>query len=254
MSNNREQRKEIFERLQTISSSLQKDDFSMPAQMINLAEEKYQSVGQIHSDTVKSDIDWKLANTAETMANLSSDKKPLILIFGSAYKPGGGVLSGARAQEEDISLHSTFYFQVKDNDEFYKTKHKDYLYSDNALYAEHSLVLTDIQNNELQEYKKVSFITAAAPNLSAFKQNNKEINEEVLYSVYEKRLRGILSFAEINGHRELVLGPWGCGVFGLSPEKTASIFKKLIRENLYTGKIIFSIMDEKMFQIYKSII
>lgn len=250
MSDNREKRKEVFERLQIISSSLQREDFSYPAQMINLSDEKYQSFGTVSPNEDKH-INWLLANTAETMANLSEDKKPLVLIFGSAHKPGGGILSGARAQEEDISLHSTFYFQVKDNDEFYKMKHNNYLYSDNALYTKNSLVLTDINNNELQEYKKLSFITVASPNLSAFKQNDKQINEDLLYDVYERRLRGILNFAEKEGHKEIVLGPWGCGVFGLDPERTATIFNKLLKENIYTGEIVFSILDEKMFNIYK---
>ena len=91
----------------------------------------------------------------------------------------------------------------------------------------------------------------AAPNLSAFLNNKVKFDENELYQKYEDRLRSLFIFAENRGHKEIVVGPWGCGVFGLSPEKTSLIFNKIINENHYSGKIIFSIMNNEMFEIYK---
>lgn len=198
-------------------------------------------------------ISWILDNTANTMTQLSNEDKPLIFIFGSAHKPGGGVLSGSRAQEEDISLHSSFYFQVQANP-FYKMEHKDYSYSDYGVYVKEGVVLTDIYHKPLEEYKSVSFVSIASPNLSAFNNSDISFNEEVLYKQYETRLRSLFSFAEYNGHKSFIVGPWGCGVFGLSPERTALIFKKIISEGWYSGNIIFSILDTTMFETYKTII
>ena len=47
-----------------------------------------------------------------------------VLVFCSAQNPGGGILRGSVAQEEEIAMHSSWYFQVKDLDIFYK-KNKD---------------------------------------------------------------------------------------------------------------------------------
>lgn len=240
------QRVEKFEELKKIVSGNDLQFHSSDSELVlfsNIQPDKAEAQSPI--------IDWILDNTANTMLNLNEQNKPLIFIFGSAYKPGGGILSGARAQEEDISLHSSFYFQVKDN-EFYKMKHKDYTYSDYGVYVKNGLALTDLEYRELPEFKNVSFVSLAAPNLSAFLNNKVKFDENELYQKYEDRLRSFFIFAENRGHKEIVVGPWGCGVFGLSPEKTSLIFNKIINENHYSGKIIFSIMNNEMFEIYKT--
>ena len=44
-----------------------------------------------------------------TLASASRLVDPLVLNFASAHKPGGGFLSGARAQEESLARSSTLY-------------------------------------------------------------------------------------------------------------------------------------------------
>lgn len=254
MANNREERKQIFEDLvlNFKESGLENGEFDKPGILVNLGCEKYQQIN--NKSSIANKIEWHNTNTAHFMLEMNHDSKPLIFIFGSAYKPGGGVVSGSKAQEEDIALHSSWYFQARHNDDFFKMDHKDYIYSDYAVYTEKSLLMTDKYNQPLTEYKTISLITAAAPNLSAYKTNKIQIDSQKVYHAYEKRVRGLLNFAEQKGHKELVLGPWGCGVFGLSPTITANIFKRCLEENLYTGTVIFSILDINMFNEYKDII
>lgn len=178
---------------------------------------------------------------------------PLTLVFGSAKNPGGGVLRGSKAQEEDIALSSTWYFNVKDNTEFYGIIHHDLTYSDKMLYAPEAYVL----NNELGYLitpKKVSFIGGAAPNINGMKSNGQIINEKSVYNILRNRIRGLLSFAELNNHKTLIVGAWGCGVFGLDPEKVAEMFKECINSQLYSGRIVFSILDIKQHDLFKTII
>lgn len=245
--------REDFFKLQKIFKNLKISQITKKAEFIDL--NNYLNI-KLKINNVKSNggISFLKGNTVENSILLKNKDRPLILIFGSAYKPGGGVLNGAKAQEEDISRHSTFYFQVKDNNEFYGLNHKDYNYSDYALYVEKALMLTDIYNYELNEYKEVSFITIAAPNLSAFIKNKININEEDLYKIYKKRLRSFFYFAELKNYKEVIVGPWGCGVFGLSVEKTALIFKDILSEKIFSGNIIFSILNDEMFNTYKKII
>lgn len=254
MTNSREQRKAIFDNLvlQFNQSGFEGGQFDKPGILVDLGCKKYQNVRD--KAEIQNKIEWHNTNTAHFMLDMNPANKPLIFIFGSAYKPGGGVISGSKAQEEDIALHSSWYFQARHNNDFFKMKHKDYTYSDYAVYTEKSLLMTDKYNQPLPEHKTISLITAAAPNLSAYKNNKIEVDSHKLYQAYEKRVRGLLNFAEQKGHKELVLGPWGCGVFGLSPTITANIFKHCLEESLYTGTVIFSILDINMFNEYKDII
>lgn len=177
-------------------------------------------------------------------------KRPLILVFGSAHKPGGGVISGAVAQEEDIALTSTWYFQVKDNKDYYQLPQNNLMYSEKILYLSNSLLLSDEYYQKIYP-QKVSFIGCAAPNLSGMKDSGIEIHEARIYEVLERRIAAILNFAEYHGHKDLILGAWGCGVFGLSPEKVSLIFKKVISENHFSGNLYFPVLDKEMFTIFE---
>jgi len=53
----------------------------------------------------------------------------------------------------------------------------------------------------------------------------------------------ILRVAVSTGHRRLVLGAWGCGVFENNPTKVATIFQKILQE--YEGhfsEVVFAIL------------
>lgn len=254
MTNDRAKRKQIFNDLSCLfeHSNLINSDFDKPGELVNLGQEKYQISKE--KSQIKNRIEWHNTNTAHLMLERNSETKPLVFIFGSAYKPGGGVVNGSKAQEEDIALHSSWYFQARHNDDFFKMQHENYNYSDYAVYTEKSLLLTDQYNQPLSENKTISLITAAAPNLTACKENNISYDLQNIYNIYEKRVRGLLAFAEERKHKELILGPWGCGVFGLSPIITANIFNHCLEENIYTGNVIFSILDIKMFNQYQQII
>lgn len=178
---------------------------------------------------------------------------PLTLVFGSAKNPGGGVLRGSTAQEEDIALSSTWYFNVKDNTEFYGLEHQDLTYSDKMLYVSEAYMI----NNELGHSitpKKAAFIGGAAPNINGMKSNGETISEKRVYEILSNRIRGILSFAELNNHKTLIVGAWGCGVFGLDPEKVANLYKECIKSQSYSGLIVFSILDIKQYDLFKTII
>lgn len=176
---------------------------------------------------------------------------PLTLVFGSAKNPGGGVLRGSTAQEEDIALSSTWYFNVKDNVEFYQLLHKDLTYSDKMLYVNEAYVV----KNELGHYitpKKVSFIGGTAPNINGMKTKGFPINENYVYDILKKRIIGLLSFAELYNHKTLIVGAWGCGVFGLDSNRVADIFKECILNKLYSGVLVFATINKLEYELFKN--
>ncbi len=172
--------------------------------------------------------------------------KTSILIFGSQHKPGGGVINGAKAQEEDIALVSSWYYQCKELDEYYK-QNVDARNTDLLIYADNGYLFFDNFYQELPEYIPVSFIGCAAPNLNGLSQQNIDID---VYPLLSERIKNILLFAEQQKIEHLILGAWGCGVFKLDPQKVADCFNTEIKKGYYSGHIQFNLPDPTIFDIF----
>lgn len=239
----RDHRIKEFERLESLMNNtiLKNYNISNKALIKNLDEIKTQIKKSVKKIVVKNE---NVIQTIETI------EKPLVLVFSSAKNAGGGVLRGSKAQEEDISLHTTWYFQVKNNDDYYKEDYSSLLYSEKALYVKEALFLKN-NYNVFNNPKPISLIGVAAPNLSGMINHpENKLSEEDVYKCLGKRIEAILSIAECEGHLDLVLGAWGCGVFGLDPKKVAKIFREKIKLGYYSGIITFSILDNEMFNIF----
>lgn len=165
----------------------------------------------------------------------------LVLNFASAKHPGGGYLRGSKAQEEDICRCSALYYSIKNQSEFYSKYEKTKpFYSDLFIYSPDVPFFRDENYDLLEDPFCASIITYAAPN-----NCNSDIPKHILYNIFEKRIRNILSYAYFMGYKHLVLGAWGCGVFNNDPNMVAKIFAKLIKEefnNVFIN-IKFSILD-----------
>lgn len=188
-------------------------------------------------------------NSGTTQA-INTYTNSIALVFSSAKNPGGGVLRGSIAQEEDIARTTTWYFQVKDNP-FYLIKHSDLMYSSYALYVKSGYLLLDEYGINISP-KNVSLIGIAAPNLKGMINNNSVITMDVIYQTYKQRLSALFAFAEKENYESLIVGAWGCGVFGLDPSIVADIYNEVINKFLYTGQVVFSIPDKNTLNIFKT--
>lgn len=60
------------------------------------------------------------------------------------------------------------------------------------------------------------------------------------------RIDKLLAIAVVHGYRRLVLGAWGCGVFGNDPDEVANWFARQLTGNVYRGafdKVYFAVLD-----------
>lgn len=155
-----------------------------------------------------------------------------VLNFASAKNPGGGFLRGAHAQEESLVRASTLYASLSsDAAKPYYDAHreaKDAWYSDRMIFTKHVVVFRDDVGNILKHPYRVSVVTAAAPNVRALTKQGRKIDPEELEEILSSRLRKIFRIFTLEGLHTLVLGAWGCGVFGNHPNHVASIFAGLL--------------------------
>ncbi|MEV5572719.1 TIGR02452 family protein [Spirillospora sp. NPDC052269] len=154
--------------------------------------------------------------------------EPLALNFASAKNPGGGFLSGAQAQEEGLARASGLYATLQAAPEYYDVHRelRDPLYTDHVIYSPGVPVFRTDSGALLDEPYRVAFLTSPAPNRGAVRDADKLAR---LPEVLRRRALKVLAAAASHGHRRIVLGAWGCGVFRNDPSEVAEAFADALR-------------------------
>jgi uncharacterized protein (TIGR02452 family) len=60
-----------------------------------------------------------------------------------------------------------------------------------------------------------------------------------------ERVRKVLTIAAEKGHEAIILGAWGCGVFGNDPKEIAQLFREALTE-AFRGvfvRVVFAVLD-----------
>ena len=181
--------------------------------------------------------------------HLAKRYKAVSLNFAAATNPGGGFLTGARAQEEYLCRSSALYLAIKDSPMYaYHRREGHKRYSDAMIYSPDVPVFREDEHRLLPKPYLASFITSAAP-------LTKHLHPEELTLVADilrKRIWKILTVAQAHGHDSLVLGAWGCGAFGNDGNQVAALFKWALEEDFKGAfkEVTFAIVDtspEKKF-------
>jgi uncharacterized protein (TIGR02452 family) len=170
-------------------------------------------------------------------------ENPCCLNFASARHPGGGFLSGARAQEESLARASALYPCIVQMNEMYSFNRarKTCLYSDYMIYSPRVPVFRDGEGTLLETPYFTSFLTAAAVNAGALHDDERPLIEPVMRQRTEKLLRAM----HHQGHATLVLGAWGCGAFRNEADTIARIFADL----LHPGGVFHNVFGHAVFAI-----
>lgn len=153
--------------------------------------------------------------------------KVCILNFASSKNPGGGFLTGANAQEENLCYNSNLYKCLSKNMSFYefnKLHLEKGLYTDGIIFTSDAAFFKKNYVNVIPRLTDV--ITCAAPNKGAALRNG--VKSTDVDKVMTRRLEQILKVAIENNVDNLVLGAFGCGVFKNDIEYVALETKKLL--------------------------
>lgn len=184
----------------------------------------------------------------EAVANYRG-QKVTVLNFASSTSPGGGVETGASAQEECLCRVSTLYPCLKDKamwERFYAPHRaaRNPLHNDDIIYTPGVVVIKDDDYNLLSEPFVVDVITCAAPNLYEY-----VISPETLFAIHERRARRIMAVAAQNGAEVLILGAFGCGAFRNDPNVVASAYQLVVPELLsHFSTVEFAVYTSKKDQ------
>jgi uncharacterized protein (TIGR02452 family) len=168
------------------------------------------------------------------------------LNFASARNPGGGFRTGAQAQEESLARASALYPCLLATDAFYAHHRgqRNLTYSDRVIYSPAVPVFRDDDGNLLPEPYPVSFLTAAAPNRSAVARQQPHLLAAIP-EIVRRRAARVLAVAAAHGHQRLVLGAWGCGVFGNDARMVATAFAEVLDESRWFDEIVFAVLDRQ---------
>jgi len=74
---------------------------------------------------------------------------------------------------------------------------------------------------------------------------------EEIEPVLQRRCSRILSIAKENDHRSILLGAWGCGVFGNNPSTVARVFHDALKSPAFSSafdRVVFAIYDQSKEQ------
>jgi uncharacterized protein (TIGR02452 family) len=186
-----------------------------------------------------------LAGIARVLADGSGPVAALN--FASAKNPGGGFLNGSQAQEESLARSSALHGSLLRAREFYDNHRASpsLLYSDAMIWSPNCPVFRDDDGALLDQPQLVSFITSPAPNAGAA-VNNRPKELPLIPEVLRRRWEYVLALAASQGHKQLVLGAWGCGVFRNDPALVAETVADHLRHGAWAGRferVVFSVLD-----------
>ncbi len=171
-------------------------------------------------DAPNTQAETLVLNVDSTEAVLQYPKAAL-LNFASYRHAGGGFIAGAWAQEEAICHDSTLYNVLCRFENFYAENEKSL---NRSLYTDRAIFSPGIIFRRGGKQAECGVITCAAPNFGAAR--GRGVSEKENGAALRQRVDFVISIAEEQGCETIILGAWGCGVFGQDPAVMAKLFKE----------------------------
>lgn len=181
--------------------------------------------------------------------------KLTVLNFASAKNPGGGFLKGSEAQEESLARATGLYATIKDSP-MYEANEKDNrkcLYQEYLIYSYNVPVFRNSKDNLIDIPLYVNIISVPAVNER--EALRKRVSKDVIDATRLNRMDNFLAVLAANNDKRIILGAWGCGVFGGNFSDVLDDYHHLLVDN---GKykdvfdeVIFAVIDDDDYTLLK---
>lgn len=196
----------------------------------------------------------------ECAASYISGKRPLVLNMASYHTPGGGVLKGSSAQEEELfrrtNLFTALYPYHKKYADMFDIKCRENMYPLDA-FSDFGCIYTQsvtvFKGKESEGYKllgydqfKIDVITIPAIRLPSIKPDGTLSERD--RQITKNKIEQIFNVGANHENDILILSAFGCGAYGNPPSEIATLFKEVIESEKYYGvfdTIVFAILDDK---------
>lgn len=222
----------------------------------------YEGTSAVGCPSDQAPIHAKVEVTNETTAQAAvrlqaAGKTNLVALnFASARNQGGGFLAGAVAQEEDLCRASGLYGCLKRKPLFYNANIMcdNTYYTDGLLYSPNVPFFRDEHNLFLEKPFALSIVSCPAPNLNGVRPEGLQFK---LKGLIRERVIRILQVAHANGHKNIILGAWGCGAFGNDPKMVAEAFMLALTKVPYFEHVTFAVYDTRepfiLYETFKEV-
>lgn len=183
--------------------------------------------------------------------------RPILLNMANLHTPGGGVLNGARAQEETLFRRSNLclsLYQYGDSfsagiagvplakDRYPMNRDTGGIYSGCVTFFRDGVKGGD----ELVEKPfTCAVVSVAAINRPDLDEDGRLVDWAIRAS--KSKIRSMLRIGLIHGHDAIVLGAWGCGAFHNPPGHMAEIFHQVLEEPEFANKyrrVRFAVIED----------
>jgi uncharacterized protein (TIGR02452 family) len=199
------------------------------------------------------------ADCLETAAlMIHAGYNPCVLNMASGQNPGGGVLHGSGAQEENLFRRTNLFvslypFAPYAQDYGIDRSDKSYPLNRNTggIYSDRITVFRGSEHNGycfLGTPFQVSIASVPAINRPDLeKENGKYRIANPLIEPTREKMRTILRIAGKYQHDCLILSAFGCGAFQNPPKHIAALFREVFQETEFEHQfrlIVFAILDD----------
>ena len=201
----------------------QRVDWSSDVNAACLAKRSIAPNAALHTEDSLMQQETRIQVTNETTLQAArrfdgNGLRPLALNFANGVQPGGGFLSGARAQEEVLCRSGALYKTLEGDPMYEHHRQRDRPDStDWAIYSPDVPVFRTDDGTALDRPWLLSFLTSAAPYAPA-------IGQPESGDLLQRRIGRVLAIARAHGFTAFVLGAWGCGAFHNDTQRTAARF------------------------------
>lgn len=144
-----------------------------------------------------------------------------LLNMASDLSPGGGVVKGARAQEEDICRRSSLYPTL--------ARQRYPFACDEALFTPDVKIVKRRDYSRCNHYQNISGIVSAAALRRPVLDGLGKLQQRD-YDLLKNKVRMVLEIFEHHEIDHVVLGAWGCGAFRNPPRQVAEIFRETLKD------------------------
>jgi len=181
---------------------------------------------------------------------IGSDRHVAVLDMAARRSPGGGYLTGAGAQEENLCRRSNLWAHIDTPrftiNEYYPLPYNGGLYARDVLFVRGNE--PEQGYNFLPEPLWFDVVVVAAP----VRPDTKRAPDGTLTYRHDEdaeimlnRIRSTLQISALNGATDIVLCALGCGAFRNPPVVVARLFRQALREYAgYFRNVVFAVYED----------